>query len=348
MSDSFADKPADLTGGDMRHAESRVTLRFERFASFVEEYSSNISLGGVFIKTHKARPVGTEIHFEFKLVDGFRLLHGQGQVVWVRLKDHSDGAPAGMGVRFTAIDESGRQLVLKLLEEQVKSGGAPFEVETVPADAEDSPPALASAPADLPDLSEEPTLIGHVPEVALPEAAGAGGAGGEGFDAPWGEKMPSMPTDLLDEEEDPEVEEAVRSIRPDPALASPAAAAPPGDEATGGDSRPTDEGPTDEDILTPNFALEAPSVEAEPAPGADESPLFELAAPPPVEPLEDASSDAAPAFAQEELAFEPPPEDDLAYPRGAAPGVEATDPGPIAPVEEPVSFGAPAADLDDE
>ena len=58
------------------NAESRVILRFERFASFVEEYSSNISLGGVFIKTHRPRPVGSEIHFELKLADGFRLLHG--------------------------------------------------------------------------------------------------------------------------------------------------------------------------------------------------------------------------------------------------------------------------------
>ncbi|MEO1087537.1 MAG: TIGR02266 family protein, partial [Acidobacteriota bacterium] len=289
MSDSSADKPADLTGGDMRHAESRVTLRFERFASFVEEYSSNISLGGVFIKTHKARPVGTEIHFEFKLVDGFRLLHGQGQVVWVRLKDQGDAAPAGMGVRFTAIDESGRQLVLKLLEEQVKSGGAPFEVETIPADADDAPPA-PPAPAGLPDLSEEPTLIGHVPEVALPEPGSPGGGVGEGFDAPWGEKMPSIPTDLLDEENDPEVEEAVRSIRPDPSLGpSPARPKPPEPEES-----------------TPEAAPESAPAVAGDAPAA---PLFALASPPPVDLLAAEESIGA----QEELAFEPPLEDELSY-----------------------------------
>ena len=418
MSDPFASNPSETPSSDLRNAESRVTLRFERFASFVEEYSSNISLGGVFIKTHKARPVGTDIHFEFKLVDGFRLLHGQGQVVWVRLKDGGESAPAGMGVRFTAIDDSGRQLVLKLLEEQVKSGGAPFEVETVPADADSAPPSAGAADSlALPDLSEEPTLIGHVPAVELPdsEAPVVANAGGPGFDAPWGSDLPSIPNDLLDEENDPEVEKAVRSIRPleakpaeaagapeaaapAPAVPEPAAEAPfpaPAEAAPVSpmpEPEPVSPTPVEPSIPTvtvssvfgdagespapqpveedapfePSFAPDvdpaptdapmAPSFD-EVAPSASEAPIFELETAPPPQQLdllgeEDAtlikSSDDA-DFAQEELVFEPPLEDDLAFEPGpqaaAASTVEESAAEPAFEVEP--AAGDPSLEASD-
>lgn len=181
--------------------EAQFRYRFERFSGFVEEYSSKLSLSGIFLAASNPRPVGSEVSFDFKLSDGFRLLHGQGQVVWVR-KSSSPGRPAGMGVRFVALDEKGRELVLKVLEEQVKAGGAPFEVDAVPADASnvvanapvpvptpELPPMASPQPSASTDswASEDPTVITARPSVA------------PGFGAPWGQDLREVPTDLLEE-----------------------------------------------------------------------------------------------------------------------------------------------------
>ncbi len=177
--------------------EAHIRMHFEKFSSFVEEYSSKISLGGMFVVTRDPRPVGSEVAFDLKLADGFRLFHGHGEVAWVRLHEAGPERPPGMALRFIAIDEKGRELVLKVLEEQVKAGGQPFEVDPPPADAVvdySGPKAPAASPLEaLPavDFGEEPTLVGNRRR-ALDET---------GFDAPWGQKLPEVPIDLLDENE---------------------------------------------------------------------------------------------------------------------------------------------------
>ena len=175
--------------------EAHIRMHFEKFSSFVEEYSSKLSLGGMFVATRDPRPVGSEVAFDLRLADGFRLVHGHGEVAWVRLQEGGPGRPAGMALRFVALDEKGRGLVLKVLEEQLKAGGLPFEIDPPPADAildYSGPPSPRQIPLPLqPALDEEPTLI-TPRRRSLDET---------GFDAPWGQKLPEVPTDLLDDSE---------------------------------------------------------------------------------------------------------------------------------------------------
>jgi len=165
------------SGGERRppSAASRFRLRFEKFASFVEAYGSHISLGGIFLETDDPRPVGSQVAFEVELSDGYRLLEGSGEVIWIRRRPRGPEAPAGMALRFQTLDEQGRELVLKMLEEQVKGGGEPFEPDRIPGDAEtgmrkaaDSEPAQAAIE----------------------------------FDAPWGDRLPEMPAEMLEEDAD--------------------------------------------------------------------------------------------------------------------------------------------------
>lgn len=173
--------------------EAHIRMHFEKFSSFVEEYSSKLSLSGMFVATRDPRPVGSEVAFDLKLVDGFRLVHGHGEVAWVRLQDGGPGRPAGMALRFVALDEKGRGLVLKVLEEQLKAGGLPFEIDPPPMDAildYSGPPSPRQIALPLqPAHDEEPTLITSRRR-SLDET---------GFDAPWGQKLPEVPTDLLDD-----------------------------------------------------------------------------------------------------------------------------------------------------
>ncbi len=109
--------------------ETKVNLEFEKFSGFVSEYSSNISVGGIFIKTKEPKPVGTVFSFEFKLADNFKLIQGIGEVTWVRTLDVSAEKPAGMGARFHEIDAPSRELIETMVSQYVSRGGTPFRLE---------------------------------------------------------------------------------------------------------------------------------------------------------------------------------------------------------------------------
>ncbi len=192
--------------------KQRYTLRFERFSAFVEEYASLLSLGGMFLKTESLCEVGSNVGIDVKLTDGYRLFQGSGEVVWVRPQTLAPGQESGMAVRFQALDESGRELILKILEEQVKGGGQPFDVDEVPADlisqgapraeASPAPPTAGagvgsrstwpSAMGGDGELSEEATLVTQRQQLGLAASQGLD------FSAPWGESLAEgVPADLL-------------------------------------------------------------------------------------------------------------------------------------------------------
>ena len=79
-------------------ATTRLTINkeFGSFEAFIEEYVTNISRTGAFVKTTDPPPVGTEINLKFTvIVDDIETIEGVGKVV--RVQDD----PPGMGVVFT-------------------------------------------------------------------------------------------------------------------------------------------------------------------------------------------------------------------------------------------------------
>lgn len=130
--------------------ETRVQLKFERFSGFISEFSANISPGGIFIRTDRPEPVGTLVGFEFRLDDGFELIRGQGEVVWVRAEDDGPERPAGMGLRFREITPQGRDLIYMVVDRHIQSGGTPFDLAAAP------PVPAAPAPLLRPRASEPP------------------------------------------------------------------------------------------------------------------------------------------------------------------------------------------------
>ena len=106
-----------------------VRLQFDRFRGFIEEYSANLSLGGMFIRTDSALPLGTVLPIEFRLGEDFELIKGTGRVVWVRDEGIDDDDPAGMGIRFLELTPGSRELIFRMVERRVREGGVPFDVE---------------------------------------------------------------------------------------------------------------------------------------------------------------------------------------------------------------------------
>jgi uncharacterized protein (TIGR02266 family) len=67
--------------------------------NFYAGFAENLSVGGVFIATHKLKAVGSRIELSINLPDGAKL-RVEGQVRWIRVFNDRSDTPPGMGVKF--------------------------------------------------------------------------------------------------------------------------------------------------------------------------------------------------------------------------------------------------------
>ena len=94
---------------DLRAGE-RLTINkeFESFDAFIQEYVTNISRTGVFIRAQEPLAVGTRVNLRFTVImDDIETIEGIGEVVRVE-KD-------GMGVVFRELSGYSKDLIDKLL-----------------------------------------------------------------------------------------------------------------------------------------------------------------------------------------------------------------------------------------
>jgi uncharacterized protein (TIGR02266 family) len=100
---------ASASAGAHHREHSRFTVDLDVTVgsdhNFYAGFAENLSAGGVFIATHKLKPVGSQIDLSINLPDAVTL-RALGEVRWIRVfNEHSD-TPPGMGVRFLEIDEA--------------------------------------------------------------------------------------------------------------------------------------------------------------------------------------------------------------------------------------------------
>jgi hypothetical protein len=95
---------------ERRDARVTINKEFESFDAFIQEYVTNISRSGVFIKSKNPLPVGTEVNLRFTVImDDIETVDGIGEVVRV------DENPPGMGVVFREIGAYSKALIDRLL-----------------------------------------------------------------------------------------------------------------------------------------------------------------------------------------------------------------------------------------
>ena len=95
-----------------KRAGERVTINkeFESFDAFIQEYVTNISRTGVFIKSQTPLPIGTRVNLRFTVImEDIETIEGVGEVTRVE-KD-----PPGMGVVFRELSAYSQGLIEKLL-----------------------------------------------------------------------------------------------------------------------------------------------------------------------------------------------------------------------------------------
>jgi molecular chaperone DnaK len=125
-----SNSPRDSTRVPLAH---RIQLKFDRFSGFIGEYVSNLSPGGIFIRTEAPEEPGQILEFEFRLGDGFELIRGRGEVVWARQVAEGTDRPKGMGVRFLELSPGSKDLIYKIVDDFVAHGGKPFDLTPPPA-----------------------------------------------------------------------------------------------------------------------------------------------------------------------------------------------------------------------
>jgi hypothetical protein len=92
--------------------EERLTINkeFDSFDQFIQEYVTNISRTGAFIKTSTPLPIGSEVTLRFTVVmDDVEVIEGIGEVVRI------EADPPGMGVVFKQLSKYSEKLIQKLL-----------------------------------------------------------------------------------------------------------------------------------------------------------------------------------------------------------------------------------------
>jgi molecular chaperone DnaK len=105
----------------------RVKLSYGSVDEFVERFATNISRGGVFIRTRDPKPVGTQVDLELRLSQGDLVVRARGVVRWIAEEDRAARPPAapGMGIEFLALDEASRQVVERIVTHRESRGLAP-------------------------------------------------------------------------------------------------------------------------------------------------------------------------------------------------------------------------------
>jgi uncharacterized protein (TIGR02266 family) len=114
------DKP-ELGPDKRRHPRAPLSLlvqyRFDSLDDFMAEYSVDISMSGMFIRTSDPRKEGSMIYVQFTLKDGAKLIEGLGKVVRV----NPAGAPlAGMGIEFVNFDDESMALIEEIVKANLK------------------------------------------------------------------------------------------------------------------------------------------------------------------------------------------------------------------------------------
>ena len=110
MSDDSSLPPSDPR---RKHARTSLSMlvqyRCNSFDDFLADYSVNLSVGGIFIRTPEPKELGEMIYLQFSLRDGSKLIEGLGRVVHVNVPGKD--AVAGMGVEFVSFDEESMALI---------------------------------------------------------------------------------------------------------------------------------------------------------------------------------------------------------------------------------------------
>jgi type IV pilus assembly protein PilZ len=115
-----ADENTGESGAERRIARRlpvRVMVEYECLEDFLVDYTANVSVGGMFIKTNSPLEVGTRFRLRFRLPGMDRPIDTYAVVRWALRPDEAGPMIPGMGVAFEELSEQDAREVEKMLAE---------------------------------------------------------------------------------------------------------------------------------------------------------------------------------------------------------------------------------------
>lgn len=86
-----------------------LPVAYRSVGSFLTDWATNISQGGLFINTRKPLPVGTDVKILIQLPGAAFPYTLDGRVARVTEFDNAANMVPGMGIQFTAVDDARRR-----------------------------------------------------------------------------------------------------------------------------------------------------------------------------------------------------------------------------------------------
>jgi type IV pilus assembly protein PilZ len=115
------DRIQDFSSRKHDRVMKRLTVKYKDHQTLVAAVTSNLSAGGVFIRTENPLSVGERFLIALDLDDPGETLEIPCQVKWTREKT-SDirSEPPGMGVEFSELSQKNAQLLKRYLKPRMK------------------------------------------------------------------------------------------------------------------------------------------------------------------------------------------------------------------------------------
>ena len=160
----------------------KVSLKYADRETFVERFSQNLSRSGIFIRASDPAPVGSRVHFEYRLADDSRILRGVGVVRWQRKAPEAaePDNPPGMGIEFVDLDPQTEELIQQIVATRGEGSRAPQsrprKAHSTPALSTADPASHSRSEARL-DPEEElalDSLLGDAPLTKVGDGADSG------------------------------------------------------------------------------------------------------------------------------------------------------------------------------
>tara|TARA_B100000575_G_scaffold242841_1_gene206336 strand:- start:499 stop:843 length:345 start_codon:yes stop_codon:yes gene_type:complete len=93
----------------------QIRVEYSNVEDFLVDYTSNETIGGMFIKTDFPMAVGTEFTLKIQLPGGRRTIDASAEVRWTLPREVAAPMRPGMGVRFGALSSIDKGVVEGLL-----------------------------------------------------------------------------------------------------------------------------------------------------------------------------------------------------------------------------------------
>lgn len=97
----------------------KMLLDYPDSEAYLYDYSTNLSEGGIFLKTIENLPIGKSMSIKFTIPNDINLLEATGIVKWVTTEQEAaaNNISPGVGIEFTRIKEETKQRIRSFIKD---------------------------------------------------------------------------------------------------------------------------------------------------------------------------------------------------------------------------------------